>query len=347
MNSTRRAFLAATGAMLAPAIVRAQPAAGLLTSTDADRTERLRAAARAEGGRVTLYASIAQRDVQPLSEAFQRQTGLTLTVWRASGDTVLQRVVQEIGAGRLEVDAVHVGAIEMEHLHRQRLLQPVVSPHFGALVEGAVPQHREWISTLLSVWVQAHNTNEIQRDTLPRAYADLLNPRWRGKLGIEVENVAWFATVVKQMGETEGLAFFRELVRTNGISVRRGHSLLNDMVISGEVPLALTVYNYMPAQARARGAPIDWFAIPPAIARANAMGITRTSRNPAASALFVDFMLSEGQRILAELDYVPVRREVANPIQSIPLRLIDIATAVDEQRRWQPLFQEIIVRGSR
>ena len=47
------------------------------------------------------------------------------------------------------------------------------------------------------------------------------------------------------------------------------------MVISGEVPVALTVYNYMPEQAKKKGAPIDWFALEPAIARSNAVGVAR------------------------------------------------------------------------
>jgi len=38
------------------------------------------------------------------------------------------------------------------------------------------------------------------------------------------------------------------------------------------MPLALTVYNYMPEQAKKKGAPIDWFALEPAIARSNAVG---------------------------------------------------------------------------
>ena len=52
---------------------------------------------------------------------------------------------------------------------------------------------------------------------------------------------------------------------TNGVSLRKGHTLLANLVASGEVPLALTVYGYKPEQLKGRGASIEWFLIPPAI----------------------------------------------------------------------------------
>ena len=49
---------------------------------------------------------------------------------------------------------------------------------------------------------------------------------------------------------------------SGGLSIRKGHTLLNNLVAAGEVPLALTVYNYMPAQAKQQCAPVDWFGRP-------------------------------------------------------------------------------------
>ena len=70
------------------------------------------------------------------------------------------------------------------------------------------------------------------------------------------------------LGEAQGLRLFRDIVATNGISVRKGHTLLNNLVAAGEVPLALTIYISAAEQTKRKGAPLDWFVIPPAIARA-------------------------------------------------------------------------------
>ena len=154
---------------------------------------------------------------------------------------------------------------------------------------------------------------------MPKTYRDLLDPRWKGKLGIEAKDQDWFASVADEIGgEEDGVEFFRQLAAANGISVRLGHTLLNNMVISGEVPLALTVYNYMPEQAKKKGAPIDWFALEPAIARSNAVGVARRAPHPAAARLFYDYLLGvEAQRSFVSMDYVPSNTKVASPLEGI------------------------------
>ena len=59
-----------------------------------------------------------------------------------------------------------------------------------------MPPHREWAATLLSVWVQVYNTNLVTKESLPKTYRDLLDPKWKGKLGIEAKDQDWFASVV-------------------------------------------------------------------------------------------------------------------------------------------------------
>src|SRR5207248_1147900 len=78
--------------------------------------------------------------------------------------------------------------------------------------------HRGWIATYLSFWVQAYNTHVVRKDELPRRYQDLLDARWKGKLGIEARVPDWYAALVTDMGEEKGIRFFRELVAKNGIS---------------------------------------------------------------------------------------------------------------------------------
>lgn len=315
----------------------------LLASTAPDRQQKLGAAAKTEES-ISLYTSIAQKDVAPLIEPFEKKYGIKVKVWRASGDTILQRVIQEQKAGRYTVDVVHVGAPELEALYREKLLQPVASPHFSDLVEGAVPAHRQWASTLLSVWVQVYNTNLVKKEDLPKSYRDLLDPKWKGKLGYEVENIEWFSTVANTLGGEAGVQFFRDLVAKNDLSVRKGHTLLNNLVAAGEVPLALTVYNYMPVQAKEQGAPVDWFALQPAVARPNGVAVMKNAQSPNAAALFEDYLLSEAQDILVSLNYVPTSKKAENPLKDVKVKIVDPADKLDNNEKWEPLYQQIIVK---
>lgn len=313
-----------------------------------DRMERLVSAAKKEGA-LTLYTTIAEKDLPVLVKPFETQYGIKVSVWRAGTDKVLQRTLAETAAKRYEVDVVHMGSPELEALARERVLQPVRSPAYKNLLPGSVPAHQQWAATLLSVWVQAYNTNLIRKEDLPRSYQDLLDPRWKGKLGIEAKNQDWFSTVVDLTGGGDkGLQFFRDLVARNGISPRKGHTLLTNMVVSGEVPMALTVYNYMPEQARKKGAPIDWFALEPAVARSNAIGVARHAPHPAAAVLFHEYMLTQAQEYMTQIDYVPTSTQVVSPLKGIRIVLTDPIQSLDEADKWTKLFESIVVnRGGK
>jgi len=332
-------------ALAGQATVQAQgtPDVSLLQYAGPDRAQRLLAAAKKEGS-LTFYTTIAEKDIPTIVLPFEKKYGIKINIWRAGTDKVLQRTLAEAAARRYEVDAIHFGSPEMEALHREKILQPVNSPYFKELIPGALPAHHEWVATILSVWVQSYNTNLVKKQDLPKTYQDLLDPKWKGKLGIEVKNQEWFSTVAEELGGEPGIRFFRELVAKNGMSVRQGHSLLNNMVVSGEVPMALTVYNYLAENAKRKGAPIDWFAIEPAVARSNAIGIARHAPHPNAALLFYDYMISEAQKPFASLDYVPTNSNVPSPLKNIRFKLVDPVSVLDQMDKWTRLYQEIVVK---
>ena len=314
-----------------------------VSSVAAQRVDPV-AAAKKEGS-LTVYTTIAEKDWPTLVKPFESRYGIKINVWRAGTSDVLHRAVQETAARKYDVDVIHIGSPEMEALAREQVLAPIDSPAHKDLQPGSVPAHREWAATLLSVWVQAYNTRLIKRDDLPKTYKDLLNPKWKGKLGLEGKDEDWFASVVDVMGGGEtGLKFFRDLVSTNGLSVREGHTLLNNMVISGEVPLALNIYNYMPEQAKKKGAPIDWFVLEPAIARSNGVGVARHAPHPNAARLFYDYLLEEGQQYFVSMDYVPSNTKVVSPLKGIRIVQTNPARALDESDKWLTLFQSVVVR---
>jgi iron(III) transport system substrate-binding protein len=339
--SIRRILATVAAGLALPGVAQTD----LFTYEGADRMERIAAAANKEGT-LTLYTTIAEKDLPAIVKPFEDKYGVKVIVWRAGTDKVLQRAVTETRAKKYEFDAVHFGAPEMEALHREKILRQVTSPVHKDLLPGSVPAHKEWAATILSVWVQAYNTQAVKKEDLPKTYKDLLDPKWKGKLGIEVKNDDWFATVVQLMGgEPQGVKFFQDVVAKNGISPRHGHTLLNNMVVSGEVPLALTVYNYMPEQAKKKGAPIDWFVIEPAVARANAIGVARNARHPAAALLFYEYLLGpDGQKAMVSIDYVPTNTKVASPLKGVKIVTTDPVRSLDESAKWSKLYEETVLK---
>ncbi len=318
--------------------------AGLAAYEGTGRHQRLLEGARREGF-LSLYTSFPPEDVATLNAAFEKKYGVKVRAWRAASEKVLQRTVAEAQAGRDEVDLVDSNSVPLE---RQGLLQAVRSPYHADLIPAAVPEHREWAWARLSVFVQAHNTRLVRQSDLPASYGDLLDPRWKGKLGIEASDEDWFAEVVRALGEEKGLKLFRELAAKNGLSVRKGHSLLAQMVASGEVPFALTVYNFTADQLKGQGAPLEWFMLSPAIAHGNGFAVIRRAPHPHAALLYYEFMIGDdGQRILADRKSVPTSRKIHTALDRTSLKIIDPVVLVDQGERWAKLYEEIILKGGR
>ena len=156
----------------------------------------------------------------------------------------MRRAVTEHRGGRDDVDVAETAGTEMEGLRREQLLQEISSPVFAELIPQAVVPHRPWVTSRLSIFTAAFNTTLIKPEAAPKTYEDLADPQWKGKLGVEADDANWFMSIAGAMGEDKAVALFRKIVAVNGMSMRKGHTLLSNLVVAGEVPLALTVYGY-------------------------------------------------------------------------------------------------------
>ena len=307
----------------------------------AGRPARLAANAKREGS-LSLYASMAEKDLIRLVSEFERRYGIKVKVWRSGKNNVLRRAVTEARAGRFEVDVVHNPSPEMELLHREGLLQEVRSPYARELIPEAVAPHREWAGPRVYIFVQAYNTNRVAPEELPKTFTDLLDPRWKGRIAVEAKEQEWFFTLVREMGGEEGLKFFRELVARNGLTVRNGNALLNNLVVAGEVPFALTLYSYLPEQSRKSGAPVNWIALAPTVAYTDGIGVMKRAPHPHAAVLFYDFVLSDGQALLAELNHVISHRRNEPNLRKFHLKFIDIDAVLADYDRWTRIFEDTI-----
>ena len=341
-----QAGAATVGAASLGSVMAQAPAnniASLAALTGAERLKRLAEGAKKEGV-VSIYTSMPLDDMAALTSAFEAKYGVKAKVWRSGSEKILQRGLLEAKANRFEVDVFETNSPEMEVLSREKVLIAGNSPFLNELIPQAIPSHKEWIATRLNIFTCAYNTKLVKKEELPKTYQDLLDPKWKGKLSVEADDSDWLAETVMKMGEEKGLALFREIARKNAVSVRKGHTLLSNLVASGEVPLALTVYNYKIEQMKNSGAPIDWFALDPTIARPNANGVARNAPHPHAALLFQDFELSEGQHILGKRDFIPTSTKVPSTLNKMPLIFANPKTTLDDGQKWNKIYDDIFNR---
>lgn len=306
-----------------------------------DRERILIEGARQEGG-LTLYTSQQLSDTNPVVDAFEKRYGIKVKVWRSGPDNVVPRILNEAKSKRFEFDIVETEGQALEALQREKQLQAVKTPYLKDLLPQALRPHGEWVGTRLLIFAQAYNTNLVKKEDLPKTWQDLADPKWKGKLGIEIKDDEWFYSLMQQLGEEKGLKLFREIGASNGFSVRKGHTLLTNLVASGEVPLALTVYNSRVEQLKNKGVPIDWFVLQPAIAQVNGAGVSRHARHPCSALLYFDFLLSEAQGILAKRDVVSVSKKYPSLLSSFLFHEADPSKLLEQGEKWTRLYQEII-----
>jgi iron(III) transport system substrate-binding protein len=308
----------------------------------ADRDARLLQRAKQEGS-VVLYTSLAPTESKPLAEAFEKKYGIKVELWRALSDKVVQRVITEAQGNRHTVDVVETNGPEMEALAQERLLAEVHSPYLADLPAGGIPAHRSWYPDRLNFFVVGYNTQKVKRSELPATYEGFLDPKWKGRIGIEATDSEWMAALVKSGGEQHGMDFFRKLAAMKP-DVRKGHVLLAQLVATGEIPVGLTMYNANIESLKKKGAPIDFAPVQPVVARPQGIGVAKQAPHPAAALLFLDFVLSpEGQKLYESLGRVPASTKVKSELNNFPFTMTDPGTILREAQKWEAVWTELFL----
>lgn len=322
----------------------AQPARNddLFRYQGADREARLVQRAKQEGT-VSLYTSLAPTESKPLAEAFEKKYGIKVELWRALSDKVVQRVITEAQGNRHTVDVVETNGPEMEAIAQEKLLAQIHSPYLADLPQDGIPQHRTWFPDRLNFFVVGYNTQKVKREELPKTYDGFLDPRWKGRIGLEATDSEWMAALVKKGGAT-GSEFFKKLSAMKP-DVRKGHVLLAQLVATGEIPVGLTLYNANVESLKAKGAPIDFAPVQPVVARPQGIGVAKHAPHPAAALLFVDFVLSpEGQKLYESMGRVPASTKVKSELNNFPYLMTDPGAVLREAPKWEPIWNDLFLK---
>jgi iron(III) transport system substrate-binding protein len=309
----------------------------------ADREQRLLENARREGV-IVIYTSLAPSESVPLTQSFEKKHGIKVELWRSASEKVTQRTITEARARRFNVDAVETIGTDLERMTREKIFSEFHSPHLPDLTPAAIPPHRAWFPDRLSYLGVAYNTKLVRREDLPETYEGFLDPKWKGRLGIEASDIVWLAGIVKFWGHDRGMKFLNGLAAMKP-DVRTGHTLLTQLVAAGEVPVGLTIYSSGVVPHKRTGAPIDWVPIEPVIGQPLGIGLAKYAPHPHAALLFADFVLSqEGQELFDSLGRPPASLKVKTNLGSFPYTLMDPAAELDENAKWEKIWNALFLK---
>jgi iron(III) transport system substrate-binding protein len=307
--------------------------------------DQLLAAAKKEGS-VTIYAS--NSSIQENAAAFQKQYGIKVQTYRADSEEVLQRVLQEAGAGKLPADLVDTNGGELLAMTAKSVLADYDNKKVTAqLRPGSV--HPGWVATRYDAFTVSWNTNKIKSP--PASYQDLIDPRFKGQIELEPDDWDWYlglhSYLTSQMHWTiqQADAFFTKLAAN--AKVVKGHTVQAQLLDSGQIGIAPDSYKHLIDQDHfGKGAPVVWQpVVQPVLYRPNGIGLTRTSPHPAAATLYMKWSLTDGQKLFPAQYRVPANLAVTtkNPIPAgTKIYDIPLDQMTNDSAKWSEAWQKLL-----
>jgi ABC-type Fe3+ transport system substrate-binding protein len=114
-------------------------------------------------------------------------------------------------------------------------------------------------------------------------------------------------SVLIAMGEQKARAYLAKLAKQNIAPLQVSGRQVLDLVIAGEFPIGLQIFNNHAFISASRGAPVDWIKMQPPLVTYSVMSVPKGAPNPNAGKLLVDYIESlEGQKIFADAGELPV-----------------------------------------
>ncbi|MDK3255418.1 ABC transporter substrate-binding protein [Blastococcus capsensis] len=298
-----------------------------------ERRDRLVELAAEENG-LNLYTSMNADMVDAVTEAFEDEFDIEPSVYRAGSETVLQRVLQEQDAGFPGNDVVETNATELMALQQEDVMAQCASPERIQEVPEA-GQYEDWVATRFNLFAPSWNTDIISDP--PEVWEDLADPKYDGQLALELGDYDWYMALTNywlDQGKTQEEVdqLWADIV--DGAKVVKGHTVMAELMSAGQYGLASSNYTYIVEAAKAAGAPLETQPyVNPIIARPNGGSCMKTAENPATAMLFMDWLLTEGQEVLAAAEATPSTAEV-----EAELIAVDGQKLLDEGSEWSQRY---------
>ena len=261
-------------------------------------------------GQVVFWSSMRIDDSKALATGFEaKYPFVKVDIFRAGGEQIVNRAIAEHMAGKTTYDVLNAFALKV--LQNRGLLQPYPAPEAAHYPNGFKDPQNFWVSLYSGYNVIGYSTKLVPRAEAPKNWEDLLNPRWKGKLGMDDEEYFWYAGMLKYWGPERGKKYMEGLAKQE-LQFRNGHALLADLVSAGEIPVAVVVYPDQIEQMKAKGQQVEWVKTSdPVLVNLAPVGVAAKAPHAKAAKLFMNYSISkEGQDILQKARRASARLDV-------------------------------------
>jgi iron(III) transport system substrate-binding protein len=275
----------AAGTAFSTKVMSAAPPASAITPA-------LIEAAKKEG-KVVWYTSIDLKLSETIGKAFEAKfPGVQCKVERSGAERLLQRIGQEYSANVHAVDVVNSSDASLLVYWKE---QGMLAPYLPEDVAKYYPaEHKDADGTYASfrvfLCVIAYNTNLVKKEEAPKSFADLLDPKWKGK--IVKAHPGYSGTIMTatyQCSRDLGWSYFEKLAQQNILQVQSAADPPKKIAL-GERAIQADGVEYLILKEKESGQPVEpVYATEgtPIIIGPN--GLFKAAPNPNAARLFQSF----------------------------------------------------------
>jgi iron(III) transport system substrate-binding protein len=268
-------------------------------------TPALIEAAKKEG-KVVYYTSIDLPLAEKIAKGFEaKYPGVAVRVERTGAERVFQRIGQEYSSRIHAVDVVN--SSDASHFivwKRDGLLAPFVPEDVAKFYPA---DHKEtdglYASFRLGLCIIAYNTNLVKKEEAPKSFADLLDPKWKGKLVKAHPGYSGtIMTATFEMARDLGWGYFEKLAQQNVMQLQSSADPPKKLAL-GERAVQADGNEYNIFQIKEKGGPVEpVYATEGTPLVVGPNGLFKAAPNPNAARLFQCYCFSaECQQLISDV----------------------------------------------
>lgn len=259
-------------------------------------------------GEVVLYTAWDEGDINAVIAGFNKAyPNVKVSAVRSEGGrgAMLERMLTEIDSGKAMADVYNTGIPDMTAMLQRKEILSYRSPSESNVERRFVFEDGLLHTTTHSVFITAYNKSLLAEKEVPRTWEELLNPKWKGKIAIDQEPNDIVAGFLILMGKEKGEKYLRQL--SKNVIMRRGRSLLVELLTAGEFPISIDVYAHRVSKAIKDGAPLAAAPMPAYFSFPSVSAILKRAPHLENAKLWIDWLQSPaGQEVIAQRSRSPV-----------------------------------------
>ena len=279
---------------------------------DRVRVEVLEKEARKEG-EVVWYAAMASDRASELIKVFEGKYPFLKVRFQPGGASrQIELLMVEHRTKKHRADVINTRRSFVNVMAKEGAVARYRTPARASLREGFTDKEGFVNSIYAQPRVFLFNPRMVPRDKAPKSMDDLLDLRWKDKLGMDTTDYDWLASLIDYYGRNKALEFASRLAKQQ-LNMRRGPTLLTQLAVAGEFPIVIDAFPEEVLQLKNAKAPADFVLSEPfvPVKTPTTVSISSGAPHPYSAALFVDFLLSkQGQELMASQGRWASRKDV-------------------------------------